>query len=691
MIAGLTGYYGAKLPRIDGLLYDLATAARAVYLTPPPVKAPPVTGDGPHVVVIALDRRSLAAPELQGYPRALFGPVWAQLVETLAAAEAKVIAFDFVLAYGARDFHVDFPEIRRGFDRGFLQALKEWGDRIVLGREGELRPTKIYERILQFSGGEMGMLSLNPDEDGIFRNINTATVTVDGEQIPTLPTVALAKAGITEIPAQVRLAPRRHLEYLPTLSLIDVLNCGATAPAMLTAALKNAIVFIGTTLPEEDRKATPSRYLSPPPGNDNPPETASGADACTPLQHPGASAPDRPDVAGVYIHAGVADTIISGPLVRPLHPLLFAFVVMAVAAVVATVNFRWSPFWGVGILLLLLIGVFVVEVLLLDADIYFPSGLSMAAGIFALAVGYPVRFFNEERKRQNIQKAFGHYLAPALVDRMLEDPSGLLTRGGSASEVTVMFADLSGFTKLSTLVSAEELVRLTNAYLDFIAIDIDKTHGYVDKFIGDAVMALWGAPVPEPDHAFEAVNCALMVAEEVDRRRRRAVETGEHAYGIKIGLYSGPAVVGNVGAEDRLNYTAVGETVNIASRLEGLPGDYGCTILIGETTAGLVRQRVRLREIDFVAVKGRDKPVTLFMPLGLVGGTPDREERILNKEYAEALALYRDGAFAEAATIWTALADAGDGPSSRMATQAWQLHENPPEDEWDGVWRRTTK
>jgi class 3 adenylate cyclase len=258
------------------------------------------------------------------------------------------------------------------------------------------------------------------------------------------------------------------------------------------------------------------------------------------------------------------------------------------------------------------------------------------------------------------------------------DDEAALRLGGEEREVTVMFADLSGFTALSTKVSAAELVALTNEYLAIIAGEVDRTGGYVDKFIGDAVMAIWGAPVPEAEHAVQAVEAARAAEAEIRRRREAAEAAGRRGFGVKIGLYSGRAVVGNVGSERRYNYTAVGETVNVASRLESLPGLYGCAIVLGGTTASALDGRLALRELDWVAVKGRSEPLAIF--------EPGRDE----PRYAEALAHYRAGRFVEAEAIWSDLA-ATDPPSAVMASRAALFRAAPPPEEWAGVWTLATK
>ena len=308
---------------------------------------------------------------------------------------------------------------------------------------------------------------------------------------------------------------------------------------------------------------------------------------------------------------------------------------------------------------------------------WLPVGLAILAVICSAVVAYVVRFVLEEGKRRRIQKAFGFYLAPTLVDQMVDDTQELRL-GGEKRDVTIMFADLSGFTALSGIVGPEELVARTNEYLTLIAEEVEATGGYVDKFIGDAVMAMWGAPIKLDDHPANAVAAAIQISDKIAKRHALATAAGEHGFAIKVGVNSGDAVVGNVGSEKRFNYTAVGEAVNIAVRLEGLPGTYDCNIILGPETAAQVKSSFTLREIDMVTVKGKTEPIRIFEPYE--GGSL--------AAYGSALAAYRAQAFSAAAGAWEAI---GDGPSLVMAERARTFIDNPPPESWDGVWVMTTK
>jgi len=270
--------------------------------------------------------------------------------------------------------------------------------------------------------------------------------------------------------------------------------------------------------------------------------------------------------------------------------------------------------------------------------------------------------------------------------------------------VTVMFADLSGFTELSGRVEPEVLTHVTNRHLAYIVEQVEATGGYVDKFVGDAVMAIWGAPVEDERHAVNGVRAALGVVAKIRQEQEAAEAKGEISFSVKIGLNSGPAIVGNVGTDKRYNYTAVGETVNVASRLEGVPAIYGCQIVVGPRTEELAKGEFLMRELDTIRVKGREASLAIFEPI--VEHAKANEEQIDRvRRYAEALAHYRSMRFAEACSIWETLSreeqetvvsqdgqrEVPSGPSERMAERARSFAAQYPLSPWDGVWVLTGK
>ncbi len=661
-IAAAGSYFLGSPAWLTGLLFDTAISASAS------ARQSGEGHDSPQVAVIAIDAASLDAPELAAYPRALFGPVWALLIPALQDAGASSIAFDAVFSYSANRFQSDY-------DQTFLKALNAAKERVVIGYSSRLSPTQTHMAALELDQAALGSLDLFPQEDGILRTHIGRQKTTEGETFVGLAGAALARAGITDIPAEIVLAPTRHPEALPTYSLIEVLRCAGTAPQALKAAFAGKVVFIGTNLPEEDRVVSSGRFLKAP-------KTPASASADCTLNYLAASAPDAGDSPGVHLFAVAAQSILSGHIVTRVGAIETALLSGFAALAGAAVGFSLAPV--IAAVAVAIAGLFLwgLEVFALIRDVWLDPANAILALIGTAVVAYIVRYVLEERSRKRIQNAFGHYLAPTLVDR-LADSENALQLGGEERDVTIMFADLSGFTAMSGILGPEALVDTTNAYLKIIADEVDASGGYIDKFIGDAVMAIWGAPVADDSHPEHAVSAALKIADIIARKREAALAKGDHAFDVKVGVNTGLAVVGNVGSDKRYNYTAVGEAVNIAARLEGLPGVYKCRVIVGPETADRVTGHIALREIDAVTVKGKVAPLRIFEPYSATRNPPD-------PAYAEALERYRKQDFEAAEAIWRQLPDT-DGPAAVMAERARVFAGSPPPDNWNGVFAMTDK
>ncbi|MEQ9638433.1 MAG: adenylate/guanylate cyclase domain-containing protein [Alphaproteobacteria bacterium] len=651
----------------DGPLHDLAVVARAEIEDAAPADTP--------VVVIAVDDRSLEAERLASMPRAIFSPVWAEVIDYSTAAGAKVVAFDFLFSFNGN-------ALSKNWDRPLLQQLFRHREEVVLGRSSTTVPPPHLLAALRNDQAALGLLELIADGDGVYRQVQRAYATQDGQALPGLSRQALARAGV-EMPATVRLAPHGNLEArIPTYALIDVLNCAEADPDKLAEALGGKVVFVGSTLPEEDRKFTPDRLFRPLPRSQVP----ASADGCS-LVPQAASLPGSRTRPGVYIHAGAAAAVLTGEVVVA-SPLTWRLAAAAAGAVVgAAIGLTLAPWLTVIATVAGLLALWAVQVLALGQLTWLPTAGAMVALLLSVVVGYVVRYLLEERRRRRVQNAFGKFLAPSLVEKLTHEQLDL-SLGGEDAELSVMFADLSGFTALSTQVSATELVETTNRYLALIADEVDRTDGYVDKFIGDAVMGFWGAPVADAHHAEKAMVAALRIVELVAEEAKKDIAAGHRGYGVKVGVYSGPAIVGNVGSERRFNYTAVGETVNVAARLESLPSIYECPIVVGDRTADAVRGDFLLREIDYIAVKGRSKPLAIFEPIAHDLAATD-QQRDDAAAYEAGLAHYRARRFKEAAETWATLPH--DAVAHLMADRAQRYMETPPPDDWDGVNVLTSK
>jgi adenylate cyclase/guanylate cyclase len=224
---------------------------------------------------------------------------------------------------------------------------------------------------------------------------------------------------------------------------------------------------------------------------------------------------------------------------------------------------------------------------------------------------------------------------------------------------------------------------------------VEANGGYVNQFVGDAVMAIFGAPVPDPDHAASAARAALRIVASVMQAKTDADRRGVPGYAVKIGLNSGPAVVGNVGAPKRYNYTAVGETVNIAARLESVPEDYGCRIVIGSTTAATIGDRFVICELDWIKVKGKETAFSVYQLIG-EKSTVNNIELACLAQYEAGLGHYRAGDFAAAEELWRREGEhpnpgaSASSPPLVMAGRCATLKAAPPES-WDGIYVKSTK
>jgi adenylate cyclase len=312
-----------------------------------------------------------------------------------------------------------------------------------------------------------------------------------------------------------------------------------------------------------------------------------------------------------------------------------------------------------------------------------PAFAALSAFIVAALLSYGV----EGRQRRFIKNAFRYYLSPQVIDRVLADPS-LLRLGGERREITAFFSDVAGFTSISEGLSPEDLVGLLNAYLSEMTDIILDLGGTLDKYEGDAIIAFWNAPVDHPDHALRACRAALRCRHRLADLREEFRGRYGHEVRMRIGVNSGPAVVGNMGSERRFDYTAMGDTMNLASRLEGAGKVYGVSTLVGEETERRVRDEILAREVDVIRVVGKKQPIRVFELLGEKGAVPAEE---LEKAalFGRALETYRARSFSEAAAMFEAIA--GDPVAAVYAGRARQSAASPPPEDWDGVYELDKK
>jgi class 3 adenylate cyclase/CHASE2 domain-containing sensor protein len=321
-------------------------------------------------------------------------------------------------------------------------------------------------------------------------------------------------------------------------------------------------------------------------------------------------------------------------------------------------------------------------------DLVQPSLWALAAWGGALGTN----FYQEGKSRRFVQDALGRYTAPALVKELMSNPKALSLDWGENRELTVFFSDLQSFTSISERLTAEQLVQLLNDYLTEMTEIVLESGGIVDKYIGDAIMAFWGAPYDDPDHAMNACRATLkMQARITELHPKWEMEYGEDII-ARCGLNTGRAVAGNMGSKHKFNYTLMGDTVNLASRFEGANKPYETLKMIGEGTYKVVKDQVVTRELDFLAVKGKERPVRVYELMCLV---EDDDERCveLAERFNQAVDIYRQTKFEEALALFLKIMNdyTGDGPSKLYVSRCREYIRNPPPLDWDGVYRMKTK
>ncbi len=424
--------------------------------------------------------------------------------------------------------------------------------------------------------------------------------------------------------------------------------------------LANRIILIGTTAPGlNDLRATPIR-------SDYPGVEAHANVIASILD---GKFKQRPDYAPGYDVLQIlvigAILILALSYLKPLPSMLFTLV--------SGVGVIWFNFWAYRSLDLIL----PVATLLL---------LMLSLFILNVAWGYWFEF----RKGRAITSLFGEYVAPELVEVMAEDPENY-SMEGEKRDITIMFADVRNFTTISESLEANTLREYINRYLTDVSEDIRGNRGTLDKYIGDCVMAFWGAPVPLQDHAARAVGTALQMLKTAKRLNEEYIERGWPPLKIGIGVNTGEARVGDMGSKIRRAYTVMGDPVNLASRLEGLTKEYGVSLAVGEETMRAAPQ-FAYRELDRVRPKGKNEPVAIYEPICLETELDATMRRSL-AQWHEALALYREQKWDKSAAILRELYDAypDEWLYDIFLESIEEFRANPPGPDWDGVTTFKTK
>ncbi len=398
--------------------------------------------------------------------------------------------------------------------------------------------------------------------------------------------------------------------------------------------------------------------------------------------------PFSPVYPGVEILATALDNILSKDYIRIPSPFVLFFFIGLLSLITAVGSSLLKKIW-----MTVPFAIFCLGLLASVTSLAFGLGywLEFVAPSFAVVVSFTaamvLNYSFEGRQKRFIKSVFRHYLSPDVIDRVLEDPS-LLRLGGEKRIITSFFSDVAGFTSISESLSPEELVNLLNDFLSEMTDIILSYAGTLDKYEGDAIIALWNAPLDQPDHALRACRAALECQKRLEELRPVFAQKSGHELYMRVGLNSGPAVVGNMGSHSRFDYTAIGDTINMASRLEGACKHYSVPILVGDTTFQMAKDAIAAREVDLIRVVGKSNPERVYQILEEKShASQDMQENVAT--FHQALDFYRNKRWDDALNLFRKIKD--DKLSEVYVSRIEQLKQNPPPGDWSGVYDLTQK
>ncbi len=679
------------LDRLRGLSIDVLTMLRwrAFGSVHEPQQSP--------TVVVALDEETYRTPPFAGTPAITWTSEIGDVLTAILAGGAKVAGFDIVFPTSIEQSEIRFGDGTlgarlRGFDRDFLRALALGArdGKVVLG-EAQHRDFPILpspgQRIAVGQTANIRSLNVFNDPDDVVRRI-PLTVMMDGEPQPSMAVELAARAlGApammisgsrlpSQIPNTMALNFDGGADPIPTYSLADLRACLDKGDSeFFRRNFANKVVLIATVLDVEDRQVTSKRFATAP---ENP-----TSQRCALPAPPPSTIFARDSTAGVYTHATAVNNLIRGDALIELGPIGRGAIAFAFAAIIAAATLTLP--------LLAMVPVYLAAAILWTigavlAFTYAPLALPLIepllAGVVSLGATTGFRFLVADKDRRFLRKSFAFYLAPSVIEKMVaaNKPPAL---GGEMRNVTIFFSDLAGFSSISEALAPPDLVHFMNEYLSAMSDIIQEQGGFVDKYIGDAIVAVFGAPLDDPNHAENAVRAALRCRERLHKLNTEPAEWQRFSLRQRIGLNSGDALVGNIGSRQRFNYTVMGDTVNVASRLEGANKYFGSTIMAAKSTFERAAAGFVWRELDSIRVQGRDEPVSIYEPLARHGEeTP--EQKVVAAAYGHALACWRRRDFSGCIGTITPVAGA-DPPSAILLQRAKLFLAHPPAPDWDAV------
>lgn len=389
---------------------------------------------------------------------------------------------------------------------------------------------------------------------------------------------------------------------------------------------------------------------------------------------------------GVEINATMLDNLLANDFIRPVPVTVVVGMTLLIAILAGLAT---SSVSGIGksavVYVFFIVAPVIICLIAYREGFWLPLVVQETGVALTLFSAGLIYYTTEGRQKMFIKNAFKQYLSPAVIERLIQHPEHLKL-GGERRMLSIFFSDLEGFTGISEGLDPEALTTLLNDYLSAMTDIIQDEGGTVDKYEGDAIIAFWNAPLEQPDHARRCVRAALRCQTRLAEMRPMFRERLKKDLKMRIGINSGPAIVGNMGSHNRFDYTMIGDAVNLASRLEGINKQFGTYTMISQSTKEQMAGAYPVRELSRVAVVGRKEPVVVYEPL-LPEDVEHRQSQLAR--FSEGLALFYQGDFPGAETVFSGLADTDPAARAYM-TKCRELIDRRPA-EWQGVWVVTTK
>jgi adenylate cyclase len=661
-------YYSGMLTTLENISYDWRMKTVRSEVAAPD-----------EVAVILIDEASLRAMDpLVGrwpWPRS----VQADVIDFLALGNPRAIVFDIL--FSEADATADDQRLAQASaDAGnvihAMQLYRDSEDEVnssMLDRplpaaalvhavgQGSDSSNNVFSLplpgLLQASAA-LGVVTTDPDKDGVYRH-SRLWHDYQGHRFASLGAAPLPPAKYENLAADLQVNYYGHMD---TYSMSGVL---ASAQQLLNGEVDNLmvdpfefqdkIVFIGASaVGLEDLKTTPLAANTP----------------------------------GVVLHASVTANLLSGDLLKAApHGFTLASVIVA-ALLVCLLVLNFNSIWLKSLAPLVCASLYVVLAWsAFRQNLVLEMAPPLLAMVLAAVFSSTYLLFTEGRDKRRVRTMLGQYVSPAVLSTVVDTyEDHLSAEVGSEEELSILFSDIRGFTSMSEAMPPDKVVEMLNHYFSAMTEAIFERRGTIDKFIGDAIMAFWGAPLREAQHA----DLALQAAMEMHARLKQVNEWLQaHDYPliqVGIGIHTGPVILGNIGSVQKLDYTIIGDNVNLASRLEGLTKQYGATIVISEMTYHKLQQPVPCYVLDLVRVKGKQVPIRIYAPiLDLEQGDAERQAELCQRAFDA----YLQQQWQAAVDLYQQLPEGV--LRSTFAERCRSYQQQPPEQGWDGVFTMTSK